>query len=262
MKLLYSTIVNGDVFSYPGRVATVIRIAGGPLRVKYLPAVDSQDPVHAEDLDFFFNLVSKQGEDDGETNAVVFAGVEPLSQGNAVTDICRRFRELGFFVKVESSGFYSSDLHVLSNTVNFVSLDLKHVLQQDKLDKLVQLKSPFDVFQSNVLKSLAFMEHCKAFREVKTTIIPGFNDDASIGEMAKLVKNACDQYALVQFMPAPLPLGDPAFEKILPPSRLQLLELGQVCRQHVGRVVVRCPDSEDQEVLPKAAATNSAENKE
>ncbi len=253
MKLAYSTIVNGDNQAYPGRIATVIRVTGGPLQCGYLPLVESQDATNSENTGFFLDLVSKQAEEDGETSAVVFSGVEPLWQGNAVSELATNLRQLGFFVKVETSGFYSSDLRSICNVANFVSLDFKHLLVINKLGALIGQRINFEVFQSNFLKSIAFLEHGKAFKEVKTTVIPGVNDSVEVlEEMAKLVKNACDQYALVQFLPWPLPLADSFFEKISPPTRLQLLELGQVCRRHVDRVVVRCHESEDQEVLSKS----------
>ncbi len=252
MKLAYSTIVNGDTNAYPGRVASVIHIAGGPFKCPYLPAVESQDPTLAEDTSFFLDLAMKQAEEDGETTAVVFTGIEPLWQGNAIFELSKQLRSSGFFVKIDSSGFYSNDLRNLGDIVNFISIDFKHILRSDKYLPLIGSKVNFDVFQSNLLKSLAFLEHSKAFKEVKTTIIPGINDSPEVVEsIAETVKSAADQYALVQFVPWPTPLLEPAFEKVASPIRLQLLELGQVARRHVGRVVVRCHESEDQEVSPK-----------
>ncbi len=251
MKLAYSTIVNGDNRAYPGRIATVIRISGGPLSCPYLPAVESKDPIFSEYTSFFINLVTGQAEEDGETDAVVFTGVEPLWQGNAILDLSKRLRELGFFVKVDSSGFYSNDLRSVAEVVNFVSVDYKHVLRGDKYLPLIGAKVNFEVFQSNFLKSLVFLENCKAFKEVKTTVIPSVNDSIEvIEEMSKLIKNV-DQYSLSQFVPWPTPLLDPVFEKIKPPTRLKLLELAQAARKNVGKVVVKCYESEEQEALPK-----------
>lgn len=260
MKLAYSTIINGDNVSYPGRIATVIRVTGGPLRCSYLPLAENQEPTLTDETDFFLDLVSKQVGEDGETTAVVISGVEPLWQGNAVAELTRKLREIGIFVKVETSGFYSTEVHVLANTASFISLDFKHLFQREKLLPLVGEKVNFEVFHSNFLKSLAFLEHGKAFKEVKTTVIPGINDSMeTVREMAKAIGNSVDQYALCQFVPWPLPLTDSAFEKIVPPTRLHLLELAQVCRAYVGRAVVRCYESEDQEALPRAASAGSKE---
>ena len=254
MKLAYSTIVNGNTMAYPGRVATVIHLSGGPLKCPYLAIGESQDPTFSEDTSFFVDLITKQTGEDGETNAVVFAGLEPLWQGNAVLELAKNLRQLSYFVKVETSGFYANDLRNLSTVANFISLDLKHSLSQSvKYGELIGSKVNFEVFQSNLLTSLTFLEHGKAFKEVKTTIIPGVNDSLEVVEsIAQLIKNSCDQYALCQFVPWPLPLADEKFEKIKPPTRLHLLELAQVARKHAGRVVVRCHESDDQEVLPKA----------
>ncbi len=254
MKLAYSTIVNGDNSAYPSRVATVIHLSGGPLKCPYLSASESQDPTFSEDTSFFLNLVQAQAEEDGETNAVVFTGPEPLWQGNAVFELAKNLRQLSYFVKVETSGFYSNDVRNLANVANFISFDVKHSPRQaNKYGELIGSKVNFEVFQSNLLTSLTFLEHGKAFKEVKTTIIPGVNDSPEVVEdIAKLIKNSCDQYALCQFVPWPLPLADEKFEKIKPPTRLHLLELAQTARKHAGRVVVRCHESDDQEVLPKA----------
>ncbi len=251
MKLAYSTVVNGDAYAYPGRIATVIRVTGGPLRCPFLPVPESQDPVFSEETSFFADLVSSQAEEDGETTAVVFSGIEPLWQGNAVAELTKQLRENGFFVKIDTSGFYSNDLRGVASMANYITIDYKHALKQEKYVPLIGAKVAFDVFQSNFLKSLVFLEHGKAYKEVRTTVIPGINDAAeTIEEIAKTIKFV-DQFALQQFVPWPLPLLDASFEKISPPTRLQLLELAQFARRHVGRVVVRCHESEEQEVLPK-----------
>ncbi len=251
MKLAFSTVVNGDAYAYPGRISTVIRVTGGPLHCPFLPAAEGQDPVFSEETSFFVDLVSSQAEEDGETTAVVFSGIEPLWQGNAVTELAKKLRENGFFVKIDTSGFYSNDLRGLSSIANYISIDYKHALKQELYIPLIGAKVAFDVFQSNFLKSLVFLEHGKAYKEVRTTIISGVNDSVeAIEEIAKSIKFV-DQYALQQFVPWPLPLLDSSFERLAPPTRLHLLELAQFARRHVGRVVVRCHESEEQEALPK-----------
>ncbi len=252
MKLAYSTIIHGDLFAYSGRISTVIRVTGGPFKVPYLPAVDSRDPGFAEETEFFLDLALEQSKEDGETSAVVLTGIEPLWQGNTIFELTKKLREVGFFVKVETSGFYPTDLRSVAGVANFISLDYKHILASNNYLPLIGEKTNFDVFQSNLLKSLVFMEHGKAFKEVKTVIIPGINDSVEVVEnIAKTIRNSCDQYTLQQFVPWPTPLLDPRFELIVPPTRLQLLELAQFARQHVGKVVVKCHESEEQEVIPR-----------
>ncbi len=252
MKLAYSTVIHGNTFAYPGRIATVIRIGGGPFKVPYLSVIESEDPTLSEETEFFLDLVLKQVKEDGETTGVVFSGVEPLWQGNAILELTKKLRELGFFIKIETSGFYSNELHSAADVANVISLDYKTQLTCEKYLPLIGEKINFEVFQSNFLKSLAFMEHGKAFKEIKTTVIPGFNDSVEVIEaIAKSSQNSCDQYALQQFVSWPTPLLDTKFEKLLPPNRLQLLELGQAARKYLGRVVIRCHESEEQEVLPK-----------
>ena len=102
MKLAYSTIIHGDLFAYSGRISTVIRVTGGPFKVPYLPAVDSRDPSFAEETEFFLDLVLQQSKEDGETTAVVFTGIEPLWQGNAIFELTKKLREVGYFIKVET----------------------------------------------------------------------------------------------------------------------------------------------------------------
>ncbi len=253
MRLSYSTIIHGDTFSYAGRIATLIRVTGGPFKVPYLSKMENEDPTLSEDTEFFQDLILKQVREDGETTAVVFTGIEPLWQGNAIFELTKKLREVGFFVKIETAGFYANEIRTIGDVANVISLDYKTILNHQKYLPLIGEKAIFEVFQSNFLKSLTFMEHSKAFKEIKTTIIPGVNDSVEIIEnIARNSHKACDQYALQQFVPWPTPLMDQRFEKTLPPNRLQLLELGQVARKHVGRVLVRCHEAEEQEVLPKS----------
>ncbi len=253
MELSYSTIVNGNTNAYPGRMATVVKISGGPFRVPYLSPGESETPQLKEDTSFFVNFISQQREEDGETSAVVFSGVEPLWQGNALLKLCSQLKALGFFIKVETSGFYAEDLRALLPHVSHVSLDLKHKLTEPLYAPMLGSRVSFTVFYSNLLKAMAFLENAPVYKEVTTTVIPGVNDSADVFDsISRQVKNFADQYALLQFTPFPKPLADPVFEKISPPTRASLLTLAQVARSHVGRVIVRCFESEDQEVLLRA----------
>ena len=76
MKLGYSTIVNGDAFAYQGRTASVVHVTGGPLQCPYLSLAESANPPLFEETEFFLDLFTKQAEEDGETTAVVFSGLE------------------------------------------------------------------------------------------------------------------------------------------------------------------------------------------
>lgn len=255
MKLAFSTIINGSTEAYPGRIATAIHIGGGPFCPPYLPKAECTTPTQSEDTSFFVDMVASQAREDAETTAVVINGVEPLWQGNPVAELCKQLHSLGFFVKIETSGFYPSDVYALLPYVNQVSLDFKHKLDERLYSPLLGSKVSFEIVYANFMRTIAFLERAKVFKEVKTTVIPGVNDSPEVFDfIGRTCAGFADQVTLHQFVPFPKPLGDQSYEKISPPTRNHLLNLAQLVRKHVGRVVVKCLDSPEQEALPRVEA--------
>jgi pyruvate-formate lyase-activating enzyme len=93
---------------------------------------------------------------------------------------------------------------------------------------------------SNVLRSLAFLETRgkRVFKEIRFTVIPGWNDDPEIiKSLSKSIKFA-DVLALQQFSPRVVAAKE--FENAPATNRSKLVELAEAAREAgIENVIVR-----------------------
>ncbi|MEM0475895.1 MAG: radical SAM protein [Candidatus Norongarragalinales archaeon] len=239
MNLRFASIVDWNEKEFPGKIASVVYLAGCPLRCPWCYSgalVTAPNECSIEkSVDFFLNHLLKQRE---KTNAVVFTGGEPTEQGNALAELCERLRAAGFAVKIETSGFYPEALADLLPNADVVALDLKTRLAQDDYAAACGFNGSKEVLLSNVLRSLAFLEtRGKNFGvewQARTTIVPGLNDDAQIiREIARTGRNA-DSFVLQAFEPNVGELVDAQFASRGEPSRDKMLELAAAAKEELG----------------------------
>ncbi len=236
MKLRFASIVDWDDKTYAGRIASVVYLAGCPLRCPWCYSgalVTAPSECSTEKpVDFFYNHLRKQR---GKCNAVAFAGAEPTEQGNALAELCAKLRGEGFAVKIETSGYYPEALANLLPHVDFVALDVKTRLERNAYAAACGFEGNSELLLSNVLRSIAFLETRGAQYgvewEARTTIVPGLNDDAeTIREIARATKNA-DCHALQAFETQGRELVNKEFAQRGEPSREKMLELAAAAKE-------------------------------
>lgn len=252
VNLRFASIIDWNATAFPGKIASVVYLAGCPLRCPWcysgaLVTAPSECSTEAP-ANFFLNHLLKQRD---KCNAVVFGGGEPCEQGNALAGLCKRLRYEGFAVKIETSGYYPEALAELLPSVDFVSIDFKTRLEQSEYAKACGFEGNAELLLSNVLRSIAFLEtRGKQYGvewEARTTIVPSLNDNVeTIKEIARFAKNA-DSYALQAFEAGDRELVDPAFAQRGEPSREKMLELAAAAKEALGgnaNVLVRVKKAE------------------
>jgi pyruvate formate lyase activating enzyme len=191
-----------------------------------------------EDLQFFLDHYRTQP----SAQAVCITGGEPFDQAAAVTDLCKFLKQDGAKVKVETCGYFPDALAKALPYIDYVALDIKARLDSGQYSQMTGTKSnPLNLMMSVIRTMDVLKKSPKVFREVRTTIIPGFTDNPET--IAAITSEApwADLYVLQQFR-SDLEMNDPLFNAMTPPSKDRLLELANVAKKNVSAVAIRTTD--------------------
>jgi pyruvate formate lyase activating enzyme len=240
MQLYHSSILDGSTDHYPGKICTVIFLGGCPLRCPwcYVPALMERKNTKAEDIAFFLDHYRTQP----SSQAVCITGGEPFDQAAAVTDLCKFLKQDGAKVKVETCGYYPDALAKALPYIDYVALDIKARLDSEQYSQMTGTKSnPLNLMMS-VIRSMDILRKApKVFREVRTTVIPGFSDNSEAIAAITAEASWADLYVLQQFR-SDLEMNDPLVLGMAPPSKKRLLELAEVAKKNVSAVAIRTTD--------------------
>ena len=114
-------------------------------------------------------------------DAVVITGGEPTIH-RELPRFLKKLREKGFLVKLDTNGFNPRVLEESLPYVDYVALDIK-----TSLEKYAKLGASDTV---QLLQTIEMLKTGKVEYEFRTTVVPGFVDDADIGKICELVKGA------------------------------------------------------------------------
>ena len=181
-------------------------------------------------------------------DGIAFLGGEPLMQSNVLIQLCRELKSMGFSIRTETSGFYPSDLRELLSTVDYLSMDVKTTLDPDDYVKATALSGDKQILFSKILSSLAFLEaEKKAFREIRTTVVPGLNDSPEAIEKICSQVAFADLYALQQLKPgAKGDFVDPNYATESIPSKEKMYELAYAAKKTFKEVLIRFNDGSEE----------------
>jgi len=186
---------------YPGELAAVIYCQGCPWRCPYChnghlldaaPEAEGAGEGIGRDATAWPDVLELLRSRRGLLDAVVFSGGEPTAQ-SALADAMAEVRALGFKVGLHTGGPYPQRLRALLPLLDWVGLDIK-ALPEDYPQVTGVLGSGEQAWQS-----LALLLEAKVSLEVRTTPMPGLDDDAYLSRlMHKLAEAGVTHYALQQ----------------------------------------------------------------
>lgn len=249
MNLKFSSIIDYSETAWPGKTASVIYLAGCPLQCYWCNVPFLVTPPEAsfdsKPTSFFAEHFAKI---QSGTDGVVLMGGEPLMQSNALIELCKTLKAMGFSVKTETSGYYPESLRDLLPHVDYIAMDLKVPLTEEAYAKATSFSGDPKLLLSKVLSSLAFLEANKAvFTEIRTTVVPGLNDTPeAIRGICESVKFA-DVYALRQFQPGGKgSFVNPDFECAEAQPKEKIYELAYAAKKHFKDILVRFNDGSEE----------------
>lgn len=209
---------------YPGRIACTVFLSGCNFRCPFcyskelvLPEEIKQHPEIS--AGYFFDFLKEKK---GLVDAVVLCGGEPTVYGSELVDFCRKIKEAGFLIKLDTNGSNPETVKILvkENLIDYIAMDIK-----GPLDKY-RVFAGADVDVEKIKESVSFIKNCGVDYEFRSTIVPGLHSDEDIIKMAGEISPA-KKYFLQNFRGEKETI-DPKFFKARPfPSEF----VGQVVQK-------------------------------
>lgn len=131
-------------------------------------------------------------------DGVVISGGEPTLHGNALVELCRRFKEKGLSIKLDTNGTNPEllrDLHK-KGLLDFIALDFKA-----PLDERYSIAVGVEIDTGTIEDTLFWLlKDDGPSYEIRTTVVPRLHDLKTLKEMAHQIKGAAD-WVLQNFNP-------------------------------------------------------------
>ena len=194
-ELLIGGVETFSTVDFPDRLAAVVFMQGCPWRCPFcynrsIQKIGQQTGfVWSKFIEF---LHRRQGKLDG----VVFSGGEPLVQDGLYTAM-QEVKSLGFAIGLHTGGYRPEHLAKVLPIVDWVGLDIKSPLTEDRYKAVTQTNHI-----SKVLESLDILIQSQKDFECRTTCDPRHLDIEDIYTIAQTLKSkGVKKYFLQQYRP-------------------------------------------------------------
>ena len=195
------------VQDYPEKIACIIFTHGCNFKCPFChnARLVTQSPEFIDEKEIFDYLNKRKGILDG----VCISGGEPLIHGEAVFDLMRKIKELGFLIKLDTNGYLPENLKFVleSGLVDYVAMDIKNC--QEKYPLTADVKN-LDV--SKIDESIKLLMSSGVDYEFRTTVTRELHspqDFVKIGEWIRgakryYIQNFVDSGNLIENGSSPL----------------------------------------------------------
>ena len=222
----FSGLQKTSLLDYPDRVASVIFTPGCNLRCPYCHnhkiATNPQPPFLQEGVALAILEDRKRYID-----SVVVTGGEPCMH-RELPKFLSKLKERGFFVKLDTNGFFPDILQECLSIVDYVAMDVKTTPEKYALLGTSDI-APFK-------RSIELLKTGNVSYEFRITVVPEFVDEADIPVIGELVKGA-KVLVLQQFVPNDT--LDRRFTTIKPYTPEVIERFAQVLKSYVDAIVLK-----------------------
>ena len=144
------------LIDYPGKVACTVFLSGCNFRCPFcyspelvLPEKIKNHP-SIKERDFFDFLSEKRGLLDG----CVICGGEPTIYGEELIDFCKKIKEMGFSIKLDTNGSNPDVLTKAIPLIDYIAMDIKSPLDQrykefSVIDCLDRIKESIEIIKKS-----------------------------------------------------------------------------------------------------------------
>ncbi len=173
---------------YPGNITAVVFTQGCNFRCGYchnpslvLPEL-FEKPYCNEEILSYIKKYSKL------LDAVCITGGEPTLHSD-LPDFIQRIKKEGLKVKLDTNGSNPEMLKKLyqQNLLDFVAMDIKHLLQPEKYKSIIG-KEVSTLLFNNILQSIDCIEQSEIDYQFRTTVIKGYHSKADIEQLKNRFK--------------------------------------------------------------------------
>lgn len=178
-----------SLIDWPGRLVAVIFTKGCNFRCGYchnpslvVPHLLDREPDIPEEEVFGYLLSRRHW-----LQGVVVTGGEPTLHADLL-EFLKRLQRLGLPVKLDTNGTHPDVLSELfrKNLVNFVALDVKHLLTRETYARVTPTASEGDM--EAVARTIALLrDHTEVGHMFRTTVIPGIHSEADTTGLSQML---------------------------------------------------------------------------
>ncbi len=235
MKLTIKGFVDVSLVDWDGKVSSVVFLPNCNLRCPFCQ--NAKLVLHPEELPTisFEEITERLAKIKKWIDGVVITGGEPTLHLDLPL-FCRKLKDLGFKVKLDTNGTNSGVLQKLieEELIDYVALDVKAPLNEQKYSEATGVKT--EKLLKEIINSINLLQNGKVDYEFRTTVVPSIHTKESIEEICKALKG-CKKYVIQNFRPGET--IDPRFSKVKPFSRAELDDYVKIASKYISKVVLR-----------------------
>lgn len=231
--MILGGLQKSSLIDYPGRVSCVAFFSGCNFICPYCHNPDlARGELTSRALDdgALIQFLSRRV---GLIDGVVLSGGEPMLQ-NGLSSLCRKIKDMGFQIKVDTNGSRPAVLESLLNNrlLDYIAMDIK--TDPGNYDRLAKNKS----VSADIKSSIQIIMTADIDYEFRTTCVKPFVDEMIIRNITHLIQGA-RLYALQRFQEETL--LDPEFFEEKSPlfNESELSYLKSIADHQVEKCLVR-----------------------
>jgi len=216
--MLVGGILDLSTIDFPGKLCSVVFLSGCPFRCPYCHNHELLAGGRRVSVSGLASKISENYLIDG----LCITGGEPLMQAEELVDLCRKLKDAGFALKLDTNGYYTERLDEILEYVDYVAIDVKTPFE--KYDCLVKCRGAAE----KVKRSVELLVSSGIEFEARTTVVPTLVEEGDIVEIAKFLYSAgVRKYVLQQFRNENT--LDEKLKEVKPFSRERLVEIAGKC---------------------------------
>lgn len=177
------------VLDFPGKIACIIFTHGCNFKCPFC----HNARLVTEDGDFFDEeeILSYLNKRRGILDGVCISGGEPLIHGEAIFELMRKIKELGFLIKLDTNGYLPNKLKfaIDNGLVDYVAMDIKN-----SPDKYPQTAGIDIVDMEKIKSSIEIIMSSSVDYEFRTTVTKELHTPEDFVEIGKLIRGAKRYY--------------------------------------------------------------------
>ena len=227
--MLIKGLQKTTLLDFPGKVACTVFTGGCNFRCPFChnaSLVTSPDTVDSISEEMFFSFLAKRR---GILDGVCITGGEPTLSSD-LAEFCRRIKEMGFAVKLDTNGTNPKLLRRLieEELVDYVAMDIKN--DKEHYAETCGLPS----FPRGVEESMTLLQSGSLPFEFRTTIVHSLHTPERMEALAKWIKGA-PLYFLQMFTDS----GDLLGEGLSAPSEEEATAMLNAAKAHIPHAELR-----------------------
>ncbi len=250
MNLLIGIIKEASTIDYPGELASVLFLCQCPFKC---PFCHNWALVFAEECNEvnITTILEQLRRNQKYITGVCITGGEPTLQIEGLIELLTQTRKMGLLNKLDTNGYYSDRIErlVTLKLLNYIALDVKAPLTPIIYGKAIGNASIGERAVKNLNEVLRILERSSLPYEVRTTIVPNFNDTRQIIQQIteRLSKFNISRYILQQFRASGGTL-DKSFSKLPATDHGLLRDLAEIAKKYIPDVRIRTIEAGEESI--------------